>query len=156
MENNNNSDYVYFVYDKHSKKTKISKTKNVKKKFNSLLNINPELKLIYYTNNNTQKFYYSLFKDKKINKDWFNLSNDDLKKISSDKIIDITNIDSETHFKFKGIENLKCDLKGNFYYLNKPLKKYWRSSQIYIKIENKKYGMKTLRKLAYKVKSKNV
>lgn len=55
-------------------------------------------------------------------------------------------------YKFKNIPNLRCDLKGNFVYKNVPIKLQWRVGQIFIKIEKKRYGVKTLRKLAYKIK----
>jgi hypothetical protein len=55
-------------------------------------------------------------------------------------------------YNFKGIDKLRCDIDGNFNYNNTPIKKQWREGQIFIKIYNKRYGMKTLRKLAFKVK----
>lgn len=59
-------------------------------------------------------------------------------------------------YNFKGIEKLRCDTSGNFNYNNMPVKKQWRPGQIFIKINNKRYGMKTLRKIAYRVKSENL
>lgn len=53
-------------------------------------------------------------------------------------------------YKFKNINNLYCDFKGNFFYDEKPIKKKWRIGQIYIDINKKRYGMNTLRKLTYK------
>ncbi len=56
-------------------------------------------------------------------------------------------------YQFKGIPNLRCDMAGNFNYKNLPIKKQWRTGQVFIKIENKRYGIKTLRKLAFKTES---
>ena len=53
-------------------------------------------------------------------------------------------------YQFKNIPNLRCDLSGNFFYKDEPIKKQWRPGQIFIKIENKRYGIKTLRKVAFK------
>ena len=51
---------------------------------------------------------------------------------------------------FIGISNLYSDENGNFFYKEKPIKKKWRVGQIYIECNKKRYGMNTLRKLAYK------
>ena len=56
----------------------------------------------------------------------------------------------EEIFKFHGIDDLYSDINGNFFYKEKPIKKCYRSGQIYIRFNKKKYGMITLRKLAYK------
>ena len=53
-------------------------------------------------------------------------------------------------YLFKNIEKLSCDLKGNFFYDEMPIKKYYRTGQIYLRIEGKRYGLKSLKKLAYK------
>ena len=59
-------------------------------------------------------------------------------------------------YKFKNISGLRCDIDGNFIYDNIPIKKQWRPGQVFIKISGKRYGMKTLRKLAYKIECENL
>jgi len=55
-------------------------------------------------------------------------------------------------FQFKGIENLYSDLKGNFYFEERLIRKYWRKGQVFIIVNKKQIGMNTLRKLAYETK----
>jgi hypothetical protein len=56
----------------------------------------------------------------------------------------------ENVYLFRGVDGLHSDTDGNFFYNEKAIKKYWRVGQIYIQIKEKRYGIKTLRKLAYK------
>ena len=56
-------------------------------------------------------------------------------------------------YNFRGIDGLRCSADGEFNYNNTPIKKQWRAGQIFVKIGSKRYGMKTLRKLAYKTES---
>lgn len=56
----------------------------------------------------------------------------------------------EHGYRFKNIYGLHCDKNGNFFFRNKPIKKRWRKGQIYIEANKKRYGINTLRKLAYK------
>lgn len=58
--------------------------------------------------------------------------------------------DFEVIYKFTGIENLYCDLKGNFFYNEKPIKKVYNNGSIAVKIGNSKRGLISLRKIAYK------
>jgi len=55
-------------------------------------------------------------------------------------------------FKFKNINCLYSDINGNFFFNEKPIKKHWRKGQIFIIINKKQIGMKTLRKITYKSK----
>lgn len=55
-------------------------------------------------------------------------------------------------FAFTGMPGLICEEDGSFYYQGKFLHKKYRPGQIYIQICKKRYGMRTLRKLAYKTK----
>lgn len=56
-------------------------------------------------------------------------------------------------YQFKGIDGLRCDMKGNFALANEPIKKQWRAGQVFVKVGYRRYGIKTLRKLAYKTES---
>jgi len=62
----------------------------------------------------------------------------------------MNNLDFEEVYKFNGIDNLHCDLKGNFYFNNKPIKKVYNNGSLSVLIGKSKRGIKTLRKLAYK------
>jgi len=53
-------------------------------------------------------------------------------------------------YKFKGIENLYADLKGNFFYNNKPTKKVYNNGTIAILCGRTKRGIIKLRTIAYK------
>lgn len=56
----------------------------------------------------------------------------------------------ETVYKFKGVDNLHCDLKGNFFYNEKPVRKIYNNGSIAISVNKSKLGLNKLRKLAYK------
>jgi len=53
-------------------------------------------------------------------------------------------------YKFKGIDNLYCDLSGNFFLDEKPIKKVYNNGSVSIIINKSKRGLIKLRKLAYK------
>jgi len=54
-------------------------------------------------------------------------------------------------YRFKGIDLFYSDMQGNFYLLNGiPIKKQYHNGRNCIRIKQKRYGLKTLRKLAYK------
>ncbi len=55
-------------------------------------------------------------------------------------------------FRFHGFENLYCDLKGNFFLNDKPIKKIYNNGSISIIINGSKKGLIKLRKYAYKDK----
>lgn len=61
-------------------------------------------------------------------------------------------LDFETVYKFKGIESLHCDLKGNFFYNEKPIKKVYNNGSVAVLVGKSKFGLIKLRKLAYKSK----
>lgn len=61
-------------------------------------------------------------------------------------------LDFETVYKFKGIENLHCDLKGNFFFNEKPIKKVYNNGSVAVLAGKSKLGLIKLRKLAYKSK----
>ena len=56
----------------------------------------------------------------------------------------------EVVYKFKGIEGLYCDLKGNFFFKGKPLSKIYNNGTLAIRIGKTKRGLKKLRTLAFK------
>ncbi len=56
----------------------------------------------------------------------------------------------ETVYKFKGVENLYCDLKGDFFYNEKPIRKIYNNGSVSVLVGNSKRGLIKLRKLAYK------
>jgi len=53
-------------------------------------------------------------------------------------------------FRFHGMENLYCDLDGNFFFNDKPIKKVYNNGSLAININGSKKGIIKLRKLAYK------
>lgn len=55
-------------------------------------------------------------------------------------------------FRFKDIEDLYCDMQGNFFYKYKPTKKVYNNGSISIICGKTKKGLISLRKKAYKVK----
>lgn len=59
-------------------------------------------------------------------------------------------INYKSVYLFKGIENLYSDENGSFFYNERPIKKKWRVGQVYVEVNKKRYGMNTLRNLAYK------
>lgn len=62
----------------------------------------------------------------------------------------------EVVYKFTNIENLYCDLKGNFFYNDKPVKKVYNNGSIAVKIGNSKRGLISLRKQAYKSQKEKI
>jgi len=53
-------------------------------------------------------------------------------------------------YKFKGIDDLYADEKGNFYFKNKPARKVYNKGSIAVLCGRSKRGLIKLRKLAYK------
>ncbi len=56
----------------------------------------------------------------------------------------------ETVYKFKGINDIYCDLSGTFFFKDKPVKKVYNNGSIAILCGKSKLGIVKLRKLAYK------
>ncbi len=56
----------------------------------------------------------------------------------------------KTIYKFKGINDLFADDKGNFFYKNKPARKVYNKGSIAVLCGQSKKGIIKLRKLAYK------
>lgn len=53
-------------------------------------------------------------------------------------------------FRFKGFDNLHCDMDGNFFVNDKPVKKVYNNGSLAILVGKSKLGIIKLRKLAYK------
>lgn len=66
------------------------------------------------------------------------------------------NLDSDIVYKFKNIPDLHCDLDGNFYYKDKPIKKVYNNGSLAVKIGNSKRGLISLRKQAYKSQKEKI
>lgn len=64
-----------------------------------------------------------------------------------------TNIQNGFEYAFTGIPDLRCTSDGIFIHNNISIKKQWRTGQVFINISGKRYGIKTLRKLAYKTQA---
>jgi len=59
-------------------------------------------------------------------------------------------------FRFKGIDDLYCDLDGKFFYKDKPARKVYNNGSISILINGSKKGVLSLRKVAYRDKVKEI
>ena len=53
-------------------------------------------------------------------------------------------------YKFKGIDDLYADMKGDFYFKNQPARKVYNKGSIAVLCGRSKRGLIKLRKLAYK------
>jgi hypothetical protein len=60
--------------------------------------------------------------------------------------------DYEVVYKFKGVDKLHCDLKGNFFFDSKPIKKIYNNGSLSVLVGKSKKGIIKLRKIAYKDK----
>lgn len=55
----------------------------------------------------------------------------------------------EKVYKFKGIEGLYSDLKGNFFFNGRPVQQVYNNGSLAVRVGKTKYGVKKLRTLAY-------
>ncbi len=62
----------------------------------------------------------------------------------------MSNLDYDIIYKFKGIDNLYADHKGDFFYNDRPIKKVYNNGSLSVLIGKSKRGIIKLRKLAYK------
>lgn len=53
-------------------------------------------------------------------------------------------------FRFKGIDNLYCDMSGNFFFNDKPTRIVYNNGTNSVMVGKSKKGIISLRKLAYK------
>jgi len=53
-------------------------------------------------------------------------------------------------YKFKGVDHLYADTKGNFFFKNKPARKVYNNGSISVMCGKTKRGIIKLRTLAYK------
>lgn len=72
---------VYLIFDSLSKLTKIGTTENLKSRISTLSTANLNLHLLYYTNVNIEKLLHKIYKDKKVKKEWFQLTLQDVENI---------------------------------------------------------------------------
>jgi hypothetical protein len=112
---------VYFVYDKVTKYTKIGKTNNINNRLKSLSVGNINLRLVYTTDKNNELFYHKKFKNKRIIREWFNLSVDDYKSVFDKKTKIPKSLFYNKKNKFKIIQeidnnNMKIYTKWIAYY----------------------------------------
>ncbi len=72
---------TYIIYDSLSKLCKIGKTKDIKKRLSTLSTSNLNLHLLFTLNHIKEAELHRMFKDKRVKKEWFNLTLEDLKGI---------------------------------------------------------------------------
>jgi hypothetical protein len=73
--------YTYLIFDKLSKLTKIGKTKDLKSRLSTLSTGNLNLEIVLFSKGDFENECHVLFKDKKVDKEWFNLSLEDVEGI---------------------------------------------------------------------------
>lgn len=73
--------FTYLIYDTLSGLTKVGKTRNVKSRLSTLSTGNLNLNLLLSTEGDFEKEFHTLFKDKKVEKEWFKLSHDDIEAV---------------------------------------------------------------------------
>lgn len=71
--------HTYLIFDKLSGLTKIGKTRNIKARLSTLSTSNLNLGLIYVEQIDMEKQLHTLFKDKRVGKEWFDLKKEDVK-----------------------------------------------------------------------------
>ena len=71
-------EYVYLIFDPFSRLTKIGKSVNPKRRFETCRTHNPYCELIYYTLDFTEKFLHEKFKEKRVLYEWFSLEKNDI------------------------------------------------------------------------------
>jgi Meiotically up-regulated gene 113 len=71
---------TYLILDKSTKLYKIGKTKNIKKRLSTLSTSNLNLELIL-TTELEEKLLHRIFKHKRVQKEWFIISEDDIYSI---------------------------------------------------------------------------
>ena len=55
----------------------------------------------------------------------------------------------EKIYRFRGIDYLHADERGNFFFNNKPVPKVYNNGSLAVRVGKTKYGLKKLRTLAY-------
>ena len=155
------TEYVYFIYDKHTKRTKIGKSTNVNKRLSGLKTSNPDLILVYHTNHKNEDYYHNLFKSKRIVREWFSLTHSDLKivkgmetkkhgLIANGTLLKESEIDG---YCFTNIEGLLWH-SGKFWFNEKEVKEVYNNGSKSILIYGSKRSIKQLRKFASPCKIK--
>lgn len=72
---------TYVIRDRLSGLTKIGKTSNIKTRLSTLSTSNLNLSLLIVESINLEKELHTLFKDKKVKKEWYDLSAEDIEGI---------------------------------------------------------------------------
>lgn len=72
---------TYLIFDSLSKLTKIGTTKNLQSRIQTLSTANLNLHLIYCTNVNIEKLLHKIYKNRKIKREWFQLTFQDIENI---------------------------------------------------------------------------
>ena len=75
---------TYLVYDELSKFTKIGRSNDPYQRFNILKCSNPRIKLLAIADTDIELNLHTMFKDKLVKGEWYNLSNEDINKIIED------------------------------------------------------------------------
>lgn len=75
---------TYLVYDELSKFTKIGRSNDPYQRFNILKCSNPRIKLLAITDTDIELKLHTMFKDKLVKGEWYNLSNEDINRIIED------------------------------------------------------------------------
>ena len=83
--------YTYIVFDKLSGLTKIGNTRDIKKRLSTLSTSNLNLSMLLVESVDIEKELHLLFKDKRVKKEWYDLTREDIKgiqEIFNNKIIE--------------------------------------------------------------------
>ena len=72
---------TYLIFDSLSKLTKIGSTKDIQSRMCTLSTSNLNLHLIYCTDANVEKLLHKIYKDRKVKKEWFQLTFQDVENI---------------------------------------------------------------------------
>lgn len=102
--------FTYVIFD--GRLYKIGVSENPELRLRQILVGNPHANLILKTKNVTEKFLHAYFADKRVSREWFELSDKDLEKLQSltGKVIDSKSV-AELHFKFHSNKRVSLNEK---------------------------------------------
>jgi hypothetical protein len=158
--------YVYLIFDKNTRLTKIGKSVNPEKRLHALKISAPHLELIFFSDQFEEKELHSHFSRKRISREWFKLTKDDIIKITGRT----DNIPSELlyssgskrqtpihyskitevivkGFIYPSVDNLYM-YADEFYLDNKKLSKIYNNGSFSVVINGSKKSIKKLAKEA--------
>lgn len=92
---------TYVIYDKLSCLCKIGKTKNLKSRIATLGTANLNLELLVAIPYDMEKELHTLFKDKKVNKEWYKLDEFDVNGILE---INLEKFKQELNYEHSGLD----------------------------------------------------